>query len=288
MQGIVCVNKEKGWTSFDVVKKIKKIFNTSKVGHLGTLDPMAEGVLPVAIGKATKLFDLYLHKTKEYIAEFEFGYETDTLDLEGEIIAKADVIPTLKQIEDILPKFVGKLMQVPPKYSAIKINGRRAYDLARKDIDFSPEAKEIEIYKISCLRQISQTKFEFVINCSAGTYIRSIARDLANGLKTVATMTALKRIKAGNFEIGSSKTIAEIESFPESSLITLDTALGDLPTMKLPQSKERLVKNGVKVRVNNQEEHKLSRVYINEELLGVGEIIDGQLQLYIRLYEGEN
>lgn len=288
MQGIVCVNKEKGWTSFDVVKKIKRIFNTSKVGHLGTLDPMAEGVLPVAIGKATKLFDLYLHKTKEYIAEFEFGYETDSLDLEGTIINRSKIIPTKEQVGNALPKFIGKQMQVPPKYSAIKINGRRAYDLARKDIDFSPEAKEIEIHNISCLEQVSQSKFKFQIECSAGTYIRSIARDLARELNTVATMTALSRTRAGSFDITTSKTIAEIEETPESNLISLDIALGDLPLMILPQAKERLVKNGVKIRVNNQTENQLSRVYIQDELIGVGEIIDGQLQLHIRLYEGEN
>ena len=288
MQGIVCVRKEKGWTSFDVVKKIKKIFNTSKVGHLGTLDPMAEGVLPVAIGRATKLFDYYLNKTKEYIAEFEFGYETDSLDLEGEIIKKADVIPTKEQVEQALAKFVGKQMQIPPKYSAIKINGRRAYDLARKDIDFSLEGKEIEIHKISCLRQISKTKFELEINCSSGTYIRSIARDLASELNTVATMTALNRTRAGNFNINMCKTLAEIEKSPEESLINLDIALADLPVIKLPENKERLVKNGVKVRVFNQPENQLSRFYIKEELLGVGEVVDGQLELHIRLYEGEN
>ena len=287
MQGIVCVNKPQGWTSFDVVKKIKKIFNTSKVGHLGTLDPMAEGVLPVAIGKATKLFDYYLQKTKTYIAEFEFGYETDTLDLEGERIASSNVIPTISQINEVLPDFIGKIMQVPPKYSAIKINGRRAYDLARKSVEFTLTAKEIEIFDIKCTKEISNTKFEFEINCSAGTYIRSIARDLAVALGSVATMTSLKRIRSGNFVINDCKTIEELEINPNSGLISLETALNDLPVMLLPSHKLQLIKNGVKVRVNIKPENTLSRIYVENELLGVGEIVDGQLQLNIRLYEGE-
>ena len=204
MQGIVNVYKPKGWTSFDVVNKLKRVYSTSKIGHLGTLDPMAEGVLPVALGKATKLFDFYLKKTKVYEAEFEFGYETDTLDAYGEVIQTSPNLPTLEEIKKATEKFLGKIKQVPPAFSAVKINGKRAYDLARNKEEFTISAKEVEVFKFDCLGKLAGNKYSFIIECSAGTYIRSLARDIAKALGSCGYVGALRRTKVGKFELTKS------------------------------------------------------------------------------------
>lgn len=286
MQGIVCVNKPLGWTSFDVVKKIKRIYNTTKVGHLGTLDPQAEGVLPIAIGRATKLFDYYLKKSKSYIAEFEFGRETDTLDSEGEVVAFSQVIPSIEEINQVLPTFLGEIMQTPPKYSAVKINGRRAYDLARKDIDFEIQPKPVVIEKLVCTKQVSPSTFEFVIDCSAGTYIRSLARDIARALNTVATMTKLVRVRSGSFELRNSKTIEEIEQNPLDALTPLEEVLKSLPRIRLDiKTLPRLV-NGVKIKTT-QSSSEISIIYVGDILFGIGKIDNSQLLITTRLYEGE-
>ena len=145
MRGIILVNKRQGWTSFDVVNYCKRIFNTREVGHLGTLDPMATGLLAVTVGSANKLFDMFLNKTKTYIAEFEFGYSTDTLDAEGEIENRSNNIPTIEEIEKVLPQFIGRIEQIPPKYSAKKINGKKAYEMARKGNDFELKPSVVAI-----------------------------------------------------------------------------------------------------------------------------------------------
>ena len=147
MNGIVVLNKPQGLSSNTACKKVGRILNEKKVGHLGTLDPMAEGVLPVSLGKCTKLFDYYLKKNKEYVADFTFGYETDTLDADGKIMIDNGLIPSLNNIKLILNSFIGQQEQLPPKYSAKKVNGKRAYDLARKDEDFVLEPQLITIYE---------------------------------------------------------------------------------------------------------------------------------------------
>ena len=192
MIGFVNVNKPSGISSSKVVSICKKIFNTKKIGHMGTLDPLAEGVLPIAIGKATRMFDYFLDKHKEYVAEFTFGMTTDTLDAEGNIIEKCDYIPTKEKIIEILPSLIGVIDQIPPQYSAKKVNGRCAYDLARAGqiVDLKP--KRIEIYDIKLL-EVKDNKFTFLIECSGGTYIRSIARDIATLVNSKAYMSKLIR-----------------------------------------------------------------------------------------------
>ena len=287
MQGIVNVYKEKGWTSFDVVNKLKRVYNTTKIGHLGTLDPMAEGVLPVAIGKATKLFDLYLKKTKAYRAEFTFGSETDTLDSEGEVINSTDKIPTIDELKQATKKFVGTINQVPPAFSAVKVNGKRAYDLARKNVDFSLSAKQVTIFNFEVEEQLNKNCFSFLIECSAGTYIRSLARDLANSLGSLATMTKLTRIRSGEFYIKDAKTIDEIVLCPADSLRSLDEVLSDLPKLEIKGEDARKVKNGVKIKLNNSLDNGRKRIYIEGKLFAIGEILDGKLTCLVRLFEGE-
>lgn len=286
MQGIVVVYKPQGWSSFDVVKKMKRIFNTSKVGHLGTLDPMAEGVLPVAIGKATKLFDFYLSKSKSYIAELEFGYETDTLDAEGEITSRTDNIPTEEQVKEVLEHFIGKNMQTPPKYSAVKINGKRAYALARENKDFEISAKEVEISALDFVVKVSDSKYVVRIECSAGTYIRSLVRDIAYKLNSLATMTSLERIRSGNFAKENSFTIEEIEKLGESCVTPISKALEFLPKIELNKLLLDKLKNGVEIKIDTLDTP-LSTIYVGNILFGLGRIINKKLKITTRVYEGE-
>lgn len=211
MKGIIPINKPKDWTSFDVVNKCKHLLKMSKVGHLGTLDPMATGVLLVTVGKATKLFDLMQNKKKTYVAKFEFGYETDTLDSTGSIVDRSNKFPTLDEIKSILPSFLGRQEQIPPKYSAKSINGKRAYDLARNGVEFNLKPKQIEIFDLQIIGYESNT-LTIKIECGSGTYIRSLCRDIAYKLKTLATMTALQRIKIDDFSIENCKEISDINA----------------------------------------------------------------------------
>lgn len=210
MLGFINVYKPSGMTSFTVVNKIKKQFNIKKIGHMGTLDPIACGVLPIAIGKATRLFDYSLKKDKTYRVVFQFGYTTDTLDRDGVVTNKNGAIPTKEDVVLAAKKLIGKINQVPPNFSAKKINGERAYNLARQGIDFQLKPKEIEIYSIDLLNQVSNDSFELLIKCSSGTYIRSIGRDLAESLNTYACMTFLERVETGVFKSESAINLDEL------------------------------------------------------------------------------
>ncbi len=200
-KGIIPINKPAGWTSFDVVNKIKHMVKPLKVGHLGTLDPMATGVLLVTVGKATKLFDIAQVKRKTYIAEFEFGKLTDTLDSTGELIEEK-VVKEISETElkNAISNFIGEIMQVPPKYSAKSINGVRAYDLARNNIEFEIPAKKVKVFDIKLL-EFNGTKFKVEITCGSGTYIRSLGRDIAQSLGTITTMTSLIRTDVGKINV---------------------------------------------------------------------------------------
>ncbi len=198
--GIIAVNKDKSWTSFDVVNKIKHFVYPNKVGHLGTLDPMATGVLLVTIGKATKLFDIMQEKNKTYLAKFKFGYLTDTLDAEGEIVKTTNIIPSIEDIDNAIKQFIGYIDQVPPKYSAKNINGKRAYDLARINKEFTLPPKRVYIEDIEILSFIDN-ELTLKIKCGSGTYVRSLARDLGEKTNSLATMTELCRTDIDRFNI---------------------------------------------------------------------------------------
>ena len=210
-KGIIAINKPKDWTSFDVVNKIKHMVKPNKVGHLGTLDPMATGVLLVTVGKATKLFDIMQEKQKTYVATFEFGYETDSLDATGITQKTSNVIPKIDQIEAVLPKLIGKISQIPPLFSAKSVNGVRAYDLARRGETFELKPKQVEVFDIKIVEYKDKIlKLEIV--CGSGTYIRSVGRDIAYELNSYATMTELVRTKVGKFELKNCKEISNLNS----------------------------------------------------------------------------
>lgn len=228
-KGILAINKPKDWTSFDVVNKIKHILKFKKVGHLGTLDPMATGVLLVTVGKATKLFDYFQNKSKKYLAKFEFGYLTDTLDMTGKTTKSTDTIPTLEDIKLSINDFIGTIEQIPPKYSAININGKRAYQLARDNVDFELKSKIVQIKDIKIL-DYSNNILTLSIICGSGTYIRSICRDLAEKLNSCATMIELTRVSIDNITIENCIDINDLnENNIDNYLIKLDKLIS-LPT----------------------------------------------------------
>ncbi len=200
MTGFINVNKAAGVSSAAEVAKIKRLTNTP-CGHMGTLDPMATGVLPVAIGNAARLFDFLLNKRKTYVAIFRFGVESDTLDITGNVRENAGLVPQYDEVLRVLPEFVGEISQVPPKYSAKNIAGRRGYELARQGVEFELAPKTVTIYSLKLLDMPSADSFRIEIECGGGTYVRSLARDIAARLNTCAVMSALTRTKSGTFEI---------------------------------------------------------------------------------------
>lgn len=226
MNGFINYYKPSGISSAYAINRIKKLFKGEKIGHMGTLDPLAEGVLPIAVGKSTRLFDFLLDKTKVYIAEFTFGYQTDTLDRGGKIVKENGLIPTKDQINSVLSSLTGKVMQTPPIFSAKNVNGQRSYDLARRGVAVELKPKQVEIDSIVMLSG-SGAVYTFEITCKGGTYIRSICRDLAEKLSTYATMTALKRTKSGKFTLENSVSESDVISSTDikSLLIKPDSVL---------------------------------------------------------------
>lgn len=203
MTGFINVNKQEGISSAAEVSKVKRSVHCP-CGHMGTLDPMASGVLPVAIGNAARLFDYFLDKHKRYSAVFKFGIETDTLDTTGTITRRGGLIPSESDIIAVLRNFIGEIEQIPPKYSAKSISGQRGYELARKGVDFTVPPKKVNIYSVNLVGQVEEDSYLFDIECGGGTYIRSIARDIGNLLGTCAVMSGLVRTQSGCFKIENS------------------------------------------------------------------------------------
>ena len=279
MIGLISLNKPSGMSSSDAVVKIKKLAHMSRVGHMGTLDPLASGVLIIGVGKATRLFDFYLAKTKTYIATFKFGVLTDTLDSEGVITKDGLRVPSMDEISAVLPSLTGKISQYPPQYSAKSINGVRAYKLARQGIEVELKPKDITINYIKLLDKVSKDEYTFEIDCSSGTYIRSIARDMGRLLGTEAIMTALIRTRCGVFDINNSIKLEDLtEENIEQQLTTLDMALKDIETYVITNDKDYAkIINGVAITANGEDRQVV--VKYNDEILGLGEISLGLLKI---------
>jgi len=240
---------------------------------------MAEGVLPVSLGKCTKLFDYYLKKNKEYVADFTFGYETDTLDADGEIIFDGGLIPNENELKAVLNSFIGEQLQLPPKYSAKKVNGVRAYDLARNDKDFSLEPKLITIFEFTLIEQVNYNTFRFKISCSSGTYIRSIARDLAKKLNTYATMTKLVRTKCGEFYLENS---VDFDNIDESKILKLDNIFKDNLKINLNEMQYNEFINSSRVQFMNSETAENVCLCYNNDIISLGTLNMGYFISKIR------
>ena len=241
MDGILLINKDKDMTSRDVVNKLIKVFNTKRIGHTGTLDPLATGVLVVCIGKYTKLCDLLTSTYKEYIATIKLGIKTDTADITGNIVDKKDYQVTKEQIEEVLNSFLGKSIQEVPIYSAVKVNGKKLYEYARLGQEVELPKREIEISNIELI-DYHDDEIVFKTTVSKGTYIRALIEDICTKLNTVGTMSSLQRTKQGKFSIENSFTLNQVEN-NNYKLLTIEEVL-DLETIELEEDLIKPVHNG--------------------------------------------
>lgn len=270
MNGVINLFKPKGWTSRDAVNKVRNLLKAGSAGHMGTLDPQGEGVLVIGLGKGTRLFDALLTKDKVYEAEFAFGYETDTLDGDGAVTARTDLLPSEAEIKAALPALTGRIKQLPPAYSAKNVAGARAYELARKGVEFKLEPSEVEIFSIEALCKTAPAVYKFRIHCSAGTYIRSVCRDLAHSLSSLATMTSILRTRAGRFCISDSVTLDDVAAEGNKLIVPLDEALADFPRLDVPEPEYTRLKNGVKIPLSDAPQPPFT-VFCKGELFGLGE-----------------
>ncbi|MGO2118033.1 MAG: tRNA pseudouridine(55) synthase TruB [Fusobacterium sp.] len=285
MNGIININKPQGITSFDVIRKLRKILSIRKIGHTGTLDPLATGVLIVCVGKATKLVQDIEKKEKEYIAEFDLGYKTDTYDIQGKTLDKVDNFSVTKEeLETVLKNYIGDIKQVPPMYSAIKINGEKLYELARRGETIERAARDISIFSLELL-EFNGKKVKIKCVVSKGTYIRSLIYDIGEDLKTFATMTSLIRTKVGNENIDNSFTLETVESLKEkedfSFLYDIETYF-NYPNFSISGDKnKKLFLNGNTL-ITPDVKDGLYRVYDSETniFLGLANVISERLKAY--------
>ena len=282
MKGFINIDKAAGKSSAQVVAAVKKVFKVP-CGHMGTLDPLATGVLPVGLSKTTRLFPYLLDKTKTYRARFLFGISTDTLDITGTQQFTTEIIPTENEIISNLNKFTGRIDQVPPNFSAKSVDGKRGYQLARRGVEFSLPPKTVEITAFSLIGRVSDNEYEFEITCKGGTYIRSLARDLGLSCGSLAVMSALTRTKSGKFTLDNAVTAEELLSAkdPEKYVIPADFAV-DFEKLVLSAERAKKILDGV------YEDYGYSggvyRVYNGEEFWGIGEAKEGRLKIkaYVR------
>lgn len=278
MNGVINIYKNTGMTSFDVVAMVRRVAKMKKVGHTGTLDPAASGVLPVCLGKATKIIDYIMENKKVYRVNLKLGMVTDTYDLEGEILREKDASHITKdEILNCINSFVGTIDQVPPMYSALKQNGVRLYELARQGIEVHREARKITIYSIENIKIESNDNIQMDVCCSKGTYIRSLCYDIGEKLNVGATMTALERIQNGPFTKEEAINIEDLtEELLEKHIISIEKALDSFEKITVNEKFGKLLRNGVKVFDNRMyseevEFNKIYRVYEdNGVFLGLG------------------
>lgn len=291
MTGIICVNKEKDITSFGVCAKMRGILKEKKVGHTGTLDPMATGVLPIMIGGATRFLDYLPESDKGYRAVFVLGKTTDTLDITGTVTAENEVNASKADVESVLAQFKGRIMQTPPMYSAVSVNGKRLYDLARQGIEVEREKREVEIKSLE-LAECNENENEYTIDvlCTKGTYIRTLIDDIGRVLGCGAVMTSLVRTYAMGFTLDDCKTLAQLQLLKDSGegfdsvLLPLEKALGTYDKVTVSPAQSNRFKNGgaldlvrVKKQLNADE---IYRVYSSDgDFLGLGKAVETQLKV---------
>lgn len=282
--GIILINKEKLYTSNDVVRKIKKILNT-KIGHTGTLDPNATGVLPLLIGDATKVSKYLINHDKEYIATLQLGVKTTTADIEGQVIEEREVDKSVlneKNVNEKLQLFIGKQEQVPPIYSAIKVNGKKLYQYARNGEKVDIEPRNIEIYNIKLIKiNVKDNQIIFDVKCSKGTYIRTLCENIAEKLNSIGYMKELNRVQVGKFNIKDAITISEFEKEIDnkdfSSIIKPEEIFENNPSIDLKENEYAQYINGVPL-LKESNNDGVYRVYLNKKFTGIGIIENNKLK----------
>ncbi|NLI89210.1 MAG: tRNA pseudouridine(55) synthase TruB [Epulopiscium sp.] len=275
LNGIINIYKERGYTSHDVVAKARGILGIRKIGHTGTLDPEARGVLPICIGKATKVSEILLNADKRYTANVCLGVTTTTEDATGEIIEEKPIDLTKEQIEEVVGSFIGQYEQVPPMYSALKVNGKKLYELAREGKEVKRKARKVTIYECKVVEYISPSEFVLDVKCSKGTYVRTLCSDIGNKLGTGAHMKSLLRTEVANFNLSNSITLSQLEELMkqgrvESVLTEIDKMFLDLPKLHVKTKGNNYLYNG------NQ---------LSEDLI-IGDV-DTNLHKKVRIYDYE-
>lgn len=290
MTGFVFLDKDEGMTSFFAASRLRRIFSTKKVGHTGTLDPMATGVLPVAVGGATRFIDFIPDSDKAYRARFLLGKTTDTLDITGKVLTESAVNVKREDIEKLLPSFTGEIFQVPPMYSALKKDGVRLYDLARQGIEVEREKRKITVYSLSLTDYEGENEFEIEVSCSKGTYIRTLIDDIGKELGCGAVMTKLRRTAANGVDIENCITIAQLQEFMENGEQALCVQSVDIllpyDIIKVTDNQAKRFSNGGELdteRLKITPREGLYRVYSHSgSFLGLGEITQDKTQLRVK------
>lgn len=286
MDGIINVYKPVGMTSHDVVNKIRRIVGTKKVGHTGTLDPDAEGVLPICINRGTKVADMLTVSDKRYTAEFKLGIMTDTLDIGGTVLEERDVNVTKQQIIDAIKRFVGVIEQVPPMYSVIKVGGRKLCDLARKGIEVERKSRTVEIYEINIL-DVKEESFTIDVKCSKGTYIRTLGSDIGEMLGCGAVMTKLIRTQSSIFKAEDAVKLENLTPENYCNYVTLAVDLFDAEKITVDEGVLSKVLNGNAIPYNGVEGNYYKLYDNNDKLLCLSKMEDGMLKVEIMFCVGE-
>ena len=278
MDGVFNVLKPPGMTSHDVIGFLRRALNTKKIGHGGTLDPDAAGVLPVFAGAATRLLSYAMEGRKQYIAEFTLGEQCDTGDDSGTVV-KTMPVPelTVAQLQEVLQGFLGQQLQMPPMYSAVKINGQKLYQLARKGVEVERQARPIEIYKLELL-DFTSTKFTVAVECSKGTYIRVLGEDIATALGTCGTMSFLLRTQVGSYLLNEAHTLQEIAANPQGCCAEPISAVSHLPQLALTANQAARITNGVRTTVNGTADGQYALLGPENEFLGIGKCVECKVQ----------
>lgn len=248
--GVLVVNKHEGVTSHRIISAIRKLYDTARVGHTGTLDPLATGVLPILIGRAAKASDYLMAEDKRYTAEMKLGLTTDTEDITGTVLTQCDILPSEGAVQAVCREFVGKIFQVPPMYSAIKVDGRKLVDIAREGGEVERKAREVEIYRLDC-EKISDDTYRLDVACSKGTYIRTLCKDIGEKLGCGAVMSALVRTQTGVFTLEQAVTIAELEQMSFEERLTLpkpvESLFTDIPAININEFYAKLIRGGTEL-----------------------------------------
>lgn len=278
--GILIVDKPADWTSQDVVSKLRGVFHEKRVGHGGTLDPMATGVLPVFFGRATRAVEYFEHAEKSYVFTLRLGCVTDTQDTTGTVLEEKEVTVTEEQLRAVLPDFTGEIEQLPPMYSAIKIGGKKLYEIARTGKEIERKPRPITVFSLE-LRRFSGTEAELFVHCSKGTYVRTLCHDIGAALGCGGCMAALRRVSAGDYTEAAGIPLQKIlnAETPEALLLPIDSLFRKLPCLTLTENQEKCVRNGAAFSYPNAP-FKRYRVYgKNREFLAVCTVQDGKLKI---------
>ncbi|MDR0741622.1 MAG: tRNA pseudouridine(55) synthase TruB [Rickettsiales bacterium] len=284
MDGWIILDKPKGMNSRKAGAILSRIFGAKTFGHIGTLDPMASGLLPIALGQATKMIPYWKEsQKKEYLFGVQFGFETDTLDITGRVVNEKNIVPLRAQILSACAELMGEISQTPPTYSAVHVGGRRAYELARAGKSFDIPPRRVAIDTLELL-EIVEKSWMFRIVCSPGTYVRAIARDLADMCGTVATVDMIRRIRTNGLDIKNAVRLDFLKNLFNNSegfeeyLKPMDFGLGDIPVLNLQDKDVNLYKQGGFIKMAGQDQSGLARVYAGGQFLGIGDLLGDLLK----------